>query len=84
MMRSAARLAARAYSTSEAARATSAKKELAILAEAFQRYDGDASGALDKEELARALSELDIPADEVYVDSLFEQPGAASCKGFHP
>ena len=53
-------------------RATAAKRELAVLAEAFQRYDGDASGALDRYEIERALEDLKIPHDEVFVDDLFE------------
>ena len=44
-----------------------------MLAEAFQRYDGDASGALDRHEIERALEDLDIPGDEIFVDSLFAQ-----------
>ena len=43
-----------------------------MLAEAFQRYDGDASGALDRYEIERALEDLKIPHDEVFVDDLFE------------
>uniref|UniRef100_A0A7S3JVY8 EF-hand domain-containing protein n=1 Tax=Aureoumbra lagunensis TaxID=44058 RepID=A0A7S3JVY8_9STRA len=54
-------------------RANTAKRELAILAEAFMRYDGDASGALDRGEIERALEDLDIPGDDVYVDALMSQ-----------
>ena len=54
-------------------RAAMARRELAILAEAFLRYDGDASGALDRTEIERALEDLDIQNDEVFVDSLFQQ-----------
>ncbi|KAJ1455332.1 monomeric type isocitrate dehydrogenase, NADP-dependent [Pelagophyceae sp. CCMP2097] len=50
-----------------------AKRELAILAQAFQRYDGDSSGSLDKGEIERALADLDIPNDEIFVESLFSQ-----------
>mmetsp|Transcript_22241 Transcript_22241/g.70081 ORF Transcript_22241/g.70081 Transcript_22241/m.70081 type:complete len:895 (+) Transcript_22241:125-2809(+) len=53
------------------ARAQAAKQELAILAQAFARYDGDGSGALDPEELRAALQELDLPAGEVDVHQLF-------------
>ena len=35
------------------------------------RYDGDRSGALDKEEIKRALDDLEIPGDEVSVETLF-------------
>ncbi|KAJ8612154.1 hypothetical protein CTAYLR_002477 [Chrysophaeum taylorii] len=54
-------------------RANMAKRELAILAEAFMRYDGDASGALDRGEIEHALEDLEIPSDEVFVDALFNQ-----------
>jgi len=50
-----------------------AKRELAILAEAFMRYDGDRSGALDRGEIEKALEDLEIPSDEVFVDALFSQ-----------
>ena len=62
----------RALATTDETRATAAKRELAVLAEAFQRYDGDASGALDRYEIERALEDLKIPHDEVFVDDLFE------------
>ena len=86
--------------TTDETRATAAKRELAVLAEAFQRYDGraqrpwtrscqistrdmrepkktrippgDASGALDRYEIERALEDLKIPHDEVFVDDLFK------------
>mmetsp|Transcript_14365 Transcript_14365/g.46871 ORF Transcript_14365/g.46871 Transcript_14365/m.46871 type:complete len:938 (+) Transcript_14365:65-2878(+) len=54
-------------------RAAMARRELAILAEAFLRYDGDHSGALDRGEIERALADLEIENDEVFVDSLFQQ-----------
>eukprot|EP00913_Durusdinium_trenchii_P032181 g30133.t1 len=47
--------------------------ELAILAQAFQRYDGDGSGALDATELQRALQDLDLPAGDVEVSELFSK-----------
>ena len=68
----AARTGVRALATTDETRATAAKRELAVLAEAFQRYDGDASGALDRYEIERALEDLKIPHDEVFVDDLFE------------
>ena len=34
---------------------------LAILAEAFNRYDGDRHGTMDREEMAKALNELELP-----------------------
>ncbi|CAJ1356379.1 unnamed protein product [Effrenium voratum] len=55
------------------ARAQAAKQELAILAQAFQRYDGDGSGALDATELQRALKDLDLPAGDVEVSELFSR-----------
>jgi hypothetical protein len=36
-------------------RAEAAKRELAILAHAFQRYDGDRNGTLDRQEIKHAL-----------------------------
>lgn len=57
----------------ESARAQAAKRELAILAEAFMRYDGDASGALDRMEIEKALEDLEIPGDDVFVDALFNK-----------
>ncbi|CAK9118074.1 unnamed protein product [Durusdinium trenchii] len=48
-------------------------QELAILAQAFQRYDGDGSGALDATELQRALQDLDLPAGDVEVSELFSK-----------
>lgn len=54
------------------ARAKSAKSEIAILAQAFERYDGDGSGALNTEELKLALQDLDLPSGEVDVHDLFE------------
>lgn len=56
-----------------AVRMERAKRELAILAEAFQRYDGDRSGALDKDEIAQALQDLDLPAGEVEVSALLNR-----------
>lgn len=50
-----------------------AKEELAILAQAFQRYDGDGSGALDAQELQKALQDLDLPAGDVEVSELFSK-----------
>lgn len=52
-------------------RANAAKQELAILAQAFSRYDGDGSGALDASELKQALQELELPSGEVDVHELF-------------
>ena len=52
-------------------RAVAAKKELATLAEAFMRYDGDGNGHLDRDELMAALADLKLPAGEVEVNSLF-------------
>ena len=49
-----------------------AREELAVLARAFQRFDSDVSGKLCIEELKQALQDIDIPADEIYVDSLFK------------
>ena len=69
----AARSGARTFADVAEARSAAAKRELAILAEAFQRYDGDASGALDRAEITEALEDLNIPGDEVFVDSLFTQ-----------
>lgn len=54
-------------------RANMAKRELAILAEAFMRYDSDASGALDRMEIEKALEDLEIPSDEVFVDALLNK-----------
>ena len=68
-----AALRSRGLSAVADARSVAAKRELAALAEAFQRYDGDASGALDRGELTKALADLDIPDDEIFVDSLFAQ-----------
>ena len=89
----------RSLATTDETRATAAKRELAVLAEAFQRYDGrarsvrghsqssnfdsrhdasriihagDASGALDRYEIERALEDLKITHDEVFVDDLFK------------
>jgi len=55
------------------ARTQAAKEELAILAQAFQRYDGDGSGALDATELQKALQDLDLPAGDVEVSDLFSK-----------
>jgi len=55
------------------ARAQATKRELAILAEAFSRYDGDRSGALCADELQKALQDLDLPAGEADVHKLFGQ-----------
>mmetsp|Transcript_96588 Transcript_96588/g.191448 ORF Transcript_96588/g.191448 Transcript_96588/m.191448 type:complete len:884 (-) Transcript_96588:187-2838(-) len=52
-------------------RAQAAKRELVILAQAFERYDGDGRGALDAADLQRALQELALPAGEVDVQDLF-------------
>eukprot|EP00933_Yihiella_yeosuensis_P037204 TRINITY_DN31079_c0_g1_i1.p1 TRINITY_DN31079_c0_g1~~TRINITY_DN31079_c0_g1_i1.p1 ORF type:complete len:886 (-),score=225.51 TRINITY_DN31079_c0_g1_i1:302-2959(-) len=54
-------------------RAAAAKQELAILAQAFQRFDGDGSGALDPTEMQKALEDLDLPAGEVDVHDLFSK-----------
>jgi len=50
-----------------------AKRELAVLAEAFKRYDGDGSGALDKDEIAAALKDVDLPAGELEVSALLNR-----------
>mmetsp|Transcript_91620 Transcript_91620/g.231147 ORF Transcript_91620/g.231147 Transcript_91620/m.231147 type:complete len:895 (+) Transcript_91620:101-2785(+) len=55
------------------ARAAAAKQELAILAQAFARYDGDGSGALNPEELQSALEDLELPAGEFDVHQLFAE-----------
>jgi isocitrate dehydrogenase len=52
-------------------RAALAKKELSILAQAFMRFDGDGNGQLDRTELLKALSDLQLPANDVDVDTLF-------------
>lgn len=43
------------------------------MAQAFQRYDGDGSGALDAQELQKALQDLDLPAGDVEVSELFSK-----------
>ena len=53
-------------------RSKAAKRELAILAEAFNRYDGDRNGTMDREEMAKALNELELPDSEFEVDRLFQ------------
>jgi isocitrate dehydrogenase len=55
------------------ARAEAAKQELSILAQAFNRYDGDGRGALDARDLQKALTELDMGAGEVEVSELFDK-----------
>jgi hypothetical protein len=52
-------------------RAEAAKQELATLAAAFMRYDGDGNGHLDRDELLKALSDLELPSGDVDVDALF-------------
>jgi len=52
-------------------RAETAKQELTFLAQAFQRYDGDGSGALDATELQQALHDLKLPAGDSEVSDLF-------------
>jgi len=52
-------------------RASAVKQELATLAAAFRRYDGDGNGFLDRGELLSAMSDLELPAGEVDVDTLF-------------
>ena len=76
-----AALRSRGLSAVADARSVAAKRELAALAEAFQRYDGDASGALDRGELTKALADLDIPDDEIFVDSLFVLAALAALIG---
>jgi len=49
-----------------------ARKELAVLARAFQRFDTNVSGALCAKELQSALEDIDVPADGIYVDALFK------------
>ena len=46
-------------------RAVAAKQELATLAEAFMRYDGDGNGHLDRDELVAASGVLGAGAAEV-------------------
>jgi len=53
-------------------RARAAKRELAILAEAFHKYDSDQSGLLDREEIMKALDDLELPTGEVELDSIFK------------
>lgn len=53
-------------------RARAAKRELAILAEAFHKYDTDCDGTLDREEMLHALENLQLPVGEVEVDTLFK------------
>lgn len=53
-------------------RARAAKRELAILAEAFHKYDSDRSGLLDREEIMKALDDLELPMGEVELDSIFK------------
>eukprot|EP00403_Amphidinium_massartii_P019604 CAMPEP_0178427114 /NCGR_PEP_ID=MMETSP0689_2-20121128/29577_1 /TAXON_ID=160604 /ORGANISM="Amphidinium massartii, Strain CS-259" /LENGTH=844 /DNA_ID=CAMNT_0020048809 /DNA_START=110 /DNA_END=2644 /DNA_ORIENTATION=+ len=55
------------------ARAAQAKEELATLAAAFSRYDGEGKGALNVEDIRKALEDLAMPAGEVDVHQLFEQ-----------
>eukprot|EP00442_Polarella_glacialis_P058762 CAMPEP_0115150580 /NCGR_PEP_ID=MMETSP0227-20121206/65122_1 /TAXON_ID=89957 /ORGANISM="Polarella glacialis, Strain CCMP 1383" /LENGTH=873 /DNA_ID=CAMNT_0002560969 /DNA_START=229 /DNA_END=2850 /DNA_ORIENTATION=+ len=54
-------------------RAERVRRELSILAEAFQRYDGDRSGALDKAEFVQALTDLNLPAGEFDIAALFNR-----------
>jgi len=53
-------------------RARAAKRELAILAEAFHKYDTDDSGLLDRDEIMAALQDLELPVGEVELDSMFQ------------
>merc|ERR1719242_1180420 len=53
-------------------RARAAKRELAILAEAFHKYATDCDGMLDREEMLHALENLQLPVGEVEVDTLFK------------
>mmetsp|Transcript_71755 Transcript_71755/g.199079 ORF Transcript_71755/g.199079 Transcript_71755/m.199079 type:complete len:887 (+) Transcript_71755:58-2718(+) len=55
------------------ARTQAAKQELVVLAQAFSRYDGHGSGALNHEDLKLALQDLDLPAGEVDVHQLFSE-----------
>ena len=48
------------YETIIDQRAATAKHELATLAAAFMRYDGDGNGHLDRGELLEALSDLEV------------------------
>lgn len=52
-------------------RAAAAKQELSVLAQAFMRYDGDRSGAIDRAELQAALDDLELPSGDVDVADLF-------------
>jgi len=54
-------------------RAEAVKQELAILAAAFERYDGAGKGALNPAELEEALKDLDLPAGDIDVKALFEE-----------
>ncbi|CAK0839427.1 unnamed protein product [Prorocentrum cordatum] len=54
-------------------RASTAKRELAILAQAFARYDGDGSGGLDPSQIQQVLDDLQIPHGEIDVHELFGQ-----------
>lgn len=53
-------------------RARAAKRELAILAEAFHKYDSDQSGVLDRDEIMHALEDLELPVGEVELDTIFQ------------
>ena len=53
-------------------RADQVKRELAVLAQAFERYDGDGKGALNTQSLQKALQDLDLPSGEVEVKELFK------------
>ncbi|CAD7957417.1 unnamed protein product [Amoebophrya sp. A120] len=54
-------------------RAIAAKKELATLAQWFERYDGEGTGALNATQLQRALKDLELPSGEVDVAQLFKE-----------
>lgn len=53
-------------------RARAAKRELAILAEAFHKYDQNSSGQLDRDEIMEALNDLELPGGEIEVDQIFK------------
>eukprot|EP01062_Namystynia_karyoxenos_P000332 TRINITY_DN100_c0_g1_i2.p2 TRINITY_DN100_c0_g1~~TRINITY_DN100_c0_g1_i2.p2 ORF type:complete len:917 (+),score=368.15 TRINITY_DN100_c0_g1_i2:80-2830(+) len=54
-------------------RARAVKQELAALAAAFMRYDGDGKGLLSYEDIRAALEDLELPTGEVDVAELFKK-----------
>eukprot|EP01065_Artemidia_motanka_P048454 TRINITY_DN77_c0_g3_i1.p1 TRINITY_DN77_c0_g3~~TRINITY_DN77_c0_g3_i1.p1 ORF type:complete len:904 (+),score=370.09 TRINITY_DN77_c0_g3_i1:73-2784(+) len=63
----------RIFSQTVEERARAVKQELAALAAAFMRYDGEGTGHLHMEEIKAALEDLELPAGEVDVAELFKQ-----------